>query len=389
MYQKTENSKERKTRAVADSVVQERSDGKGLGFVDNRKSSIMQMELAELMDQKSNKAIQLTRGRKRDRQKGRDEKLSRYDDDQHFNMENPVSENPELSEDDENENLYGLGDISSKDLHKARKSTKGAQLEVQAKMAEITNLLKSQLIKDEDDDENEYEDKDEKVKVTTRYSDDVIGSGLCGGWSKLFIQYPDWVEPIYNAVRTWVRPPKVSNLEALRDFESHLEKRTKFKGAENVVKVLREVYSIMRTLEPKAKYNSLPKWTDLDLENQPSSPINDDSSQTEKITIRLKGKNAAKLVCNKIEALTKNNKPGECMVHIESDIHHMALRVQKKIRKGKGKKIGLEITVVESEKSGIVKVDSWKKAEYTLNNWLAIEEPDLVEIDVVITKTGF
>jgi hypothetical protein len=378
MHLKTENLKEQRTRSVANSVVQERSDAKGLGFFDNRKSSIMQMELVELMDQKSNKAIQLTRGRKRDRQKGRDEKLSRYDDDQ-LNMENPVSENPELSEEDESGNLYGLGDISSKDLHKARKSTKGAQLDVQAKMVEITNLLKSRLIKDEE----------EEATTTAKYSEEVIGNGLCGGWSKLFIQYPDWVEPIYNAVRTWVRPTKVSDLEALRDFENHLEKKTKFKGAENVVKVLREVYSIMRTLEPKAKYDSLPKWTDLDVENQPSSPVNDESSQTEKITIRLKGKNAAKLVCNKVEALTKNNKPGECMVHIESDIHHMALRVQKKIRKGKGKKIGLEITVVESEKSGIVKVESWKKAEYTLNNWLAIEEPDLVEIDVVITKTGF
>lgn len=285
----------------------------------------------------------------------------------------------ELKKEDETIEHHGLPDMQSKKKEAALKNTQGAQLGVQAKMVEITHLLRAELVQGED----------EEAEITTQYSIEVIDNGLCGGWVELFMQYPDWVEPVYNAVRTWTRPSGISDIEALQDFETHLNKVTKFKGANHVVKVLREVYDAMSRLEPKAGYDSLPEWTDLPVEQQPTSPTSSENVQTEEFNFKLKHRNAAKLVCSKVEQLTQNDNAGECMAHIESDLHHMALRVEKKLRHGKTKKWGLVITVVESEKKGMVKVDSWSKAEHVLNGWLAEEEPQLEKITLRIRSTGF
>jgi len=102
----------------------------------------------------------------------------------------------------------------------------------------------------------------------------------------------------------------------------------------------------------------------------------------------LRNKNAAQLVCQTIQQLTKPEVKGECMAHIESDSHHMALRVQK-IPKPKSTKLRLLITVVETEKKGIVKINDWKQVESILNSWLAEAEPNLKSIIVRTKSVGF
>jgi hypothetical protein len=262
-------------------------------------------------------------------------------------------------------------------MHTVQRNS-GAQIGVQTKMAEITKLFRAEL--------GENDDKEEET--TNAYASEVAINGLCGGWVELFLQYPDWVEPVYNAVRTWDRPSASTDAEALLHFEKHLRKVTKFEGAENVVKLLRDAYEAMSRLEPTAGYDNLPLWTDdVDPGGRPLSPTADSDVKTDESTFRLRKRNGAKLVCAKVAELTASDKPGECMAHIESDIHHMALRVQKVRRKGT--KLGLVITVVETEKRGIVKVESLAKAEPILNEWLAKDEPDLQTITVRTRTTGF
>lgn len=84
------------------------------------------------------------------------------------------------------------------------------------------------------------------------------------------------------------------------------------------------------------------------------------------------------------------------MAHIETDLHHMALRVVKSKKAKKGP-CALIITVVETEKTGIVRVRTWGEAEAVLGAWLREEEKakqekgetSLEEITVRTSTVGF
>lgn len=279
----------------------------------------------------------------------------------------------ELEKEDEHEESpkKDLKESDKAQINEALKHTRGQQMDVQAKMVEITRLVKGNLLDDE----------------TISYSSSVLINGLCGGWVDLFLKYPDWVEPVYIAVKSWKKPSGVSDPAALLHFEDHLSKSTKFKGAENVVKLLHDVYDAMGRVESEAGYEVPPESTDLDVGELPVSSTASDKIKTEETSYSLRNKNAAKLVCSELKKVTSAEASGECMAHIESDLHHMAVRVQK--MPGKGSKFRLLITVVETEKKGIVKVNNWDEAESTLNSWLAEEESGLKNITVRVKTTGF
>jgi hypothetical protein len=292
----------------------------------------------------------------------------------------------------------------------------GAQLGVQKKMVEIIKLVRERAFPDLDEVEEEPQAKSETTAIedtpetegddnatpedtdtTKEYLKELVDNGLCGGWATLFMQHPEWSERVYNAVATWSCPPSVVGAEALRHFEKHLSTRTQFSGAENVVELIRRVYQAMDRLEP-GKYKSLPKWTDhVQINHKPElGETVKGTARHQESTLRLNGRNAAKLVCTKLEELTAVDKKGECMAHIESEKHHMAVRVQKTERKKPPNNLGLLITVVETEKKGFVKVDSWDKAERILNGWLAEEAQDdeqepahLRELDLTTATIGF
>lgn len=252
--------------------------------------------------------------------------------------------------------------------------TYGRQSDVQAKMAFIAYLAKGTSIDDE----------------TQQYFSEVLINGLCGGWVEVFKEYPDWVEPIYNTVRSWTKPGKITVPgKLLQHFEGHLSKTTKFSGAKNVIKLLRDVFDKMGHLEPDAGYTFPPDWTNIKVGSLPISKTFDNKIKTEEASYNLRNKNASELICNEIKSKTNNNAEGECMVHIESDLHHMVLRVQKLPNKKQKNKLRLLITVVETEKSGIVKTNNWNDAQRILNNWLEKEEPNLKEIDLRTKIIGF
>lgn len=78
-----------------------------------------------------------------------------------------------------------------------QRDTSGDQYNVQAKMAELTDLFKQRL----------QSGTGERIDDgASSYQKEVVTNGLCGGWVKLFLKYPNWVEPVYNAVRTWAPP---------------------------------------------------------------------------------------------------------------------------------------------------------------------------------------
>jgi hypothetical protein len=268
------------------------------------------------------------------------------------------------------------------------RNTSGEQLIVQQKMAAITQWLKERDFADEEESDHVPGDEEETDgEMTDRYAKDLAINGLCGGWSTLFMRQPDWVEPVYNAVRSWRRPRDLSDSEALLHFEEHLAKTTKFRGAEHVVLLVRRAYDEMAKHEPSASYDKVPLWID-EVELGQTLPGNGMGRNVvqEETKIVLRGRNAAKLVCERLAALTSADKPGQCMAHVESDIHHMAVRVQKTVKGGR--KPSLLITVVETEKRGIVKVESWDKAERILDGWLHAEE-GLKDVALRTATSGF
>jgi hypothetical protein len=241
----------------------------------------------------------------------------------------------------------------------------GEQLAVQKKMADITQLLGQRL-------------KHEEDNVTNVYAKEVAINGLCGGWTVLFIKYPDWVEPIYNAVRSWVCSTGVLDEKALVEFEEHLAKTTDVsskdkRGVSHVVKLLRDAYEEMNELEPDAGYTNLPVWTNIYVERylwiNPKLKTSD-MSQKFSVTNLTAGQ---KVACY-LSKLSQAQKVVECMAHIESDQHHMAIRVKKE------KNVAI-ITVVETELMGMKKVDNWSQAQEILNNWL-VNEKELSSIKV-------
>jgi hypothetical protein len=252
--------------------------------------------------------------------------------------------------------------------------TSGLQDVVQKKMDDLIRMFRDQQLQGAVDPE---------ANTTAEFRDQLDIDGLCGGWTVMFMEHPDWVEPMYNAVRTWVRPSQMTDANALQHFETHLRRVTRFDGVENVVQLVREVYSAMDVLEP-TKYRSLPNWTDQSgvVTDMGDSPTTDESADVEESVIKLRGKNAAQAVCARLDELTREAKELECMAHIESDLHHMAIRVQKRHPEGKTTKLNLVITVVESELQGMKKVESWDKAQPILDTWLSTKEPDLKEIIV-------
>lgn len=264
---------------------------------------------------------------------------------------------------------------------KAMTSKSGDQYTVQSKMAGITTLLRKQML----------QGKDKEAARTKAFTEEVLINGLCGGWATLFLEHPDWVESVYNAVRTWVRPEGMEAAAALLHFEAHLQKVSRFKGAGQVIRLLSEAYERMSELEPDAQYDSRPQWTaDLDTGEIPSTTDTTGASKEASVNIRLKGRNAAATVCAKIAQLTQADKAGECMAHIESDIHHMALRLQKQPKKqGKSQKLQTVVTVVESEKTGIVKLTNLGQAAAILDKWLSAAEPNLQTITLRTKTAGF
>ena len=77
------------------------------------------------------------------------------------------------------------------------------------------------------------------------------------------------------------------------------------------------------------------------------------------------------------------------MAHVESDLHHMAVRVEKRHPKGETTKVELAITVVESENEGMTRVGSWPEAKAILDGWLAADEPNLKEFELRTRTVGF
>ncbi|MEH1794008.1 eCIS core domain-containing protein [Nostoc sp.] len=281
-----------------------------------------------------------------------------------------VTETPSASE--ENRVIQVTGERLNTNV--AQREESGEQLHVQQKMADITQLLKQKFI-----DEKIMEQHNQEG-VTNKYIREVAINGLCGGWTVLFMKYPEWVEPIYNAVRSWVRPTGSSDAEALNDFENHLAKTTTVaedkRGANHVVKLLRDAYDTMNTLEPLAGYSSLPEWTDVPADRymwiNPKTPTKDNL-----FTLKVTNKTAGKTVTDCLSKLTSSKKVDQCMAHIESEEHHMAIRVEK------GKE-NVTITVVETELTGMKKVSDWSEATKILENWL-VKEKDLKSI-IVKTK---
>ncbi len=261
-------------------------------------------------------------------------------------------------------------------------------------MSELTGLFKQRL---------ESDTGEEADEGTSTYLKEATTEGLCGGWVSLFLRYPNWVEPVYNAVRTWSHPEDLDEAQKLLHFERHLRTATEFSGVEHVAAMLRDAYRIMGELEPTAGYDNLPEWTskvDVGRRLPQSSTTTPAARQAEyQIDLdrrRKTGRDPAKAACDAVKELTEPDEPGECMAHIESDLHHMALRVVKSRRAKTGPCI-LRITVVETEKAGIVKVNSWDEAQEILDAWLRTEErtkrergePPLEDITVRTSTIGF
>ena len=146
----------------------------------------------------------------------------------------------------------------------------------------------------------------------------------------------------------------------------------------------------MQELEPTEGYSDPLDW--MEGSGQPESwdPAGN-TITTDSKDFNVNPNEAAPKVVDYVSKLCKKKKVQEGMIHIESDAHHMALRVKnerkkEKIKKKKGQKAKEEtvlhqtITVIETERTGMVKTDNWEDVLGVLDNYLTTE--NLREITV-------
>lgn len=247
----------------------------------------------------------------------------------------------------------------------------GDQDTIQKKMIEVCKLVRAHLIA-----EGQLDAADEAA-ATTQWYKDVDVNGLCGGWVKLFMKCPEWVSALWGALVSWDVPSTGTNDQKLRDLNNHLARTTEVvndgKGAYHVVRLLRDAYEIMNELEPTANYGHAPGWTDLSITRyvwiSSKTPTTDRS-----MNLKTTSKKAAADVTKYLEKLVRSKKIDECMAHVETDKHHIALLIQKQ-------KTGTDITVVESEKEGIARVTDFSQVTPILDTWMKTET-GLRDVDV-------
>ncbi|HVG43201.1 MAG TPA: hypothetical protein VM890_00670, partial [Longimicrobium sp.] len=227
----------------------------------------------------------------------------------------------------------------------------GKQDNIQKKMAQLVKMYSQSL----------------GHGVESPWATDVILNGLCGGWVEIFKKYPAWIGELWAALKDWQVPgdwedgdprPLLDGLNGLiEQYATEASGIGSVQGQEaylQVIQLLREAWKEMAELEPEAGYelDAMPAFTEgiqtglgdpAALVLQTTIPETETDAPAEYITGEIRSYTEKQL---------EEREVVELVAHVETNEHHMAVRVRATAD-------AVSITVVETENLGIATFSSW------------------------------
>ena len=251
----------------------------------------------------------------------------------------------------------------------------GSQDYIQKKLIEIYELMHKQSA----DSLNLSKDnnKDYVNEKTLEWYKMIGINGLCGGWVEIHKRKPEWIEDLWVAVKSWQPSHGESSAQTLQSLEDHLKGRLKWyesgQGAKEVETLLRNAVAFMAQLEPDEDYQLAPTQTSVtDLRGVPLPKV-----LSVKKEIKVSNGLAGTAVVDYIQKEIANLAEAHCIAHIETDFHHMSVRVKRT-------PTSLLLKVVETENVGIETCQSWNEAAKILEEGIYLGS-DTNDQDVSIT----
>jgi hypothetical protein len=254
----------------------------------------------------------------------------------------------------------------------------GKQEDIQRKMATLVGMCRLQ--DDPDAEETDWER-------------DVRTNGLCGGWVQVFKKYPEWTTELWAAMKDWEVPddPDPDDHDELLDSLNSLiaTYATRASGIRNaggrqafmqVVQLLREAWREMAALEPH-NYDEAapPEFTEgiADARGEPAEI----KLVWEKTIREKRGADGAAVTARAIQQFVEGKQAKrpqqQFTAHIETDLHHMAVRVRTTSTR-------TDITVVETENLGIETLDSWDQLARHLAGGFFLDDRKTEEVEIRI-----
>jgi hypothetical protein len=235
--------------------------------------------------------------------------------------------------------------------------TEGAQVNIQRKMVELCKQLASGgAISDE----------------VEEWYGNVIVNGLCGGWAALHRREPETLERIWSILVEWDPEDDINDDE--NKTNRSVQKVILYK--KDIVSSLVFAYNEMSRLEPH-NYDEAPE------EVSSMTREIDESHLTLMRGFNMRvGKNGGgQAIVNRILNDPKVKKPGNnCIIHIETEKHHMSVRTRSV------KAWTKIVAIVESEKSGIVFPGSTVEAAKVLDGGIYLGKVKDFNIEITIYR---
>jgi hypothetical protein len=191
----------------------------------------------------------------------------------------------------------------------------GAQKNIQQKMVELCRLLLGQGRISQD---------------VEQWFKDVIDNGLCGGWAAVHRAEPETLTKVWLALVNWDPSDGLGGIKTV--------------SVDDIVAVLTHAYNAMNKLEPAAEYGVSPE----EIESVGRALTSGRMTKVKSYVVTVGKRGGGQTVLDRILAEPKVKKSGNtCVVHIETQKHHMSLRTR-----SVASEVRIE-EIVESEKSGV------------------------------------
>ncbi|WP_437967055.1 hypothetical protein WMF04_47175 [Sorangium sp. So ce260] len=186
-------------------------------------------------------------------------------------------------------------------------------------------------------------------EATTAWYESVKLNGLCGGWVEIHKRDPVWIEDLWRALASWTPPPGAAPGDILEHLNEHMASKIAWcksgRGVQELVLLLKTAYQLMDKLEPNAEYGPVPDSV------QTTGQLGEAPQGGSSREITVSKEYAGREVVEQIQRMI-GEKNTHGIVHIETDAHHMSVRIERTAR-------SLVLMVVETEKTGIVSCSSW------------------------------
>jgi hypothetical protein len=189
-------------------------------------------------------------------------------------------------------------------------------------------------------------------------------NGLCGGWVEVHKRKPFWIEELWEAVTSWTPTRGASKQQKLDNLNIHLSNTIPWcnqgEGAILCRDLLATAWQHMDVLEPAAGYGPLPG-------SVPATTGQSTLTLLATTTSQIQFVNAGNSAVLSLQALMATEKLDQCIAHIETDYHHMSVRVE-------SSQPPMSAVVLETENLGVKRCSSWQEVAHSLENGLYLDD---------------